>query len=102
MVRDGSCDSKNEQCRWIILYWTPAVLGFLPKAESKEKHGVWAHSRVESTLTHLPWATLYFRVDFIPQSGTLNLASGFSKGPTGRVPSVLNQGGKNRFPFQSS
>ncbi len=41
MVRDGSCNSKNEQCRWIILYWMPAVLGFLPEAESQEKHGVW-------------------------------------------------------------
>jgi hypothetical protein len=40
-VHDGFCDSKNEQCRWIILYWTPAALGFLPEAESKEKHGVW-------------------------------------------------------------
>jgi hypothetical protein len=60
MVHDGSCNPKNEQSRWIILYWTPAVLGFLPEAESKEKHGVWdpmpeltitspyVHSRVDS------------------------------------------------------
>ncbi len=51
------------------------------EAEFKEKHGVW-DPMPESTPTRLPWATLcqsrpspYARLDFIPQSGTLDLAS---------------------------
>jgi hypothetical protein len=58
-----------------------------PEAESKEKHGVWdpmpellephLMCTPESAPTHLPWprGQPYARVDFIPQSGTLDLAS---------------------------
>ncbi len=38
------------------------------EAESKEKHGVWS-----GLYNPQPYA----RVDFIPQSGTLDLASGY-------------------------
>jgi hypothetical protein len=39
--------------------------------------GPYLMSTPESTPTHLPWAGQpYARVDFIPQSGSLDLASG--------------------------
>jgi hypothetical protein len=60
---------------------------FNPEAESKEKRGVWdplreltstspyVQSRVESTPPHITWATPC-QSDFIPKSGTLDLATG--------------------------
>jgi hypothetical protein len=52
-----------------------------PEAESKEKHGVWdpmswltIASPFQSRLQHIYHGQPYARVDFIPQSGNLDLA----------------------------
>jgi hypothetical protein len=56
----------------------------MTEAESKEKHGVWdplpeltitSPYALQSRLQHIYQGQLYARVDFIPQSGTLDLAS---------------------------
>jgi hypothetical protein len=64
-------------------------------AESKEKHGVWdpipeltitspcVHSRVESNIFTMGIGQPYARVDFIPQSGSLDLPSGIDSQPGG-------------------
>ncbi len=56
------------------------------EAESKEKHGIWdpmpeltfdnlTLCSLQSRLQHIYHGQPYARVDFIPQSGTLDLAS---------------------------
>ncbi len=54
------------------------------EAESKEKHGVWdpmpeltylTLCPLQSRLQHIYHRQLYVRVDFVPQSETLHLAS---------------------------
>ncbi len=60
----------------------PVYFSFLHEAESKEKQGVWDHMPeltplcpLQSRLQHIYHGQPYARVDFIPQSGILNLAS---------------------------
>jgi hypothetical protein len=76
--------------------WPPITQPECPQeAESKEKHGVWdpipemtitspfVHSRVDSNTFFMgnpmpeSTLTLYAKVDFIPQSGTLDMASDY-------------------------
>jgi hypothetical protein len=56
----------------------------MTEAESKAKHGVWdampeltitSPYALQSRLQHMYHGQPYVRVDFIPQSGTLDLAS---------------------------
>jgi hypothetical protein len=77
-------------CRIFFLLFFPEPSGYCTEAESKEKHGVWDPNAgvdynltlcpLQSRLQHIYHGKPYARVDFVPRSGTLDLASGDTQG----------------------